>query len=147
MRSIADSSGMITILSMECYSDAVGEPMDISQLRAYILAKPGAVEDYPFGPEDLTAKVGGKIFAFVHDRSMPPNISLKCEPTHVQYLRETYPAITTAPYLSKIHWNKIVIDGSIPDDELVTMIEESYRLVVASLTRAQRADLKLQREL
>jgi predicted DNA-binding protein (MmcQ/YjbR family) len=116
--------------------------MDIHELRAYILAKKGAVKDYPFGPEDMTAKVGGKIFAFVNDRSMPYAISLKCEPTHVQYLRDTYPAITTAPYLSKVHWNMIVIDGSVPDDELIAMIEESYRLVVAGLTRAQRAVLQ-----
>jgi predicted DNA-binding protein (MmcQ/YjbR family) len=116
--------------------------MDIHALRAYILAKKGAVEDYPFGPEDMTAKVGGKIFAFVNDRVPPYAISLKCEPTHVQYLRDTYPAITIAPYLSKVHWNKIVIDGSVPDDELIALIEESYRLVVAGLTRAQRAALQ-----
>ncbi len=116
--------------------------MDISQIRAYILGKKGAVEDYPFGPEDMTAKVGGKIFAFVNDRTKPYSISLKCEPTHVQYLRDTYTAISTAPYLSKIHWNHIIIDGTVPDDELIAMIEESYRLVVAGLTRVQRVALQ-----
>ena len=116
--------------------------MDIRQIRAYILGKKDAVEDYPFGPEDMTAKVGGKIFAFVNDRTEPFSIALKCEPTHVQYLRDTYTAISIAPYLSKVHWNRIIIDNSVPDDEIIAMIEESYRLVVAGLTRAQRAALQ-----
>jgi predicted DNA-binding protein (MmcQ/YjbR family) len=34
------------------------------ELVAYCLAKPGAEETYPWGEEELVAKVGGKGFAF-----------------------------------------------------------------------------------
>ncbi|MFN8569523.1 MAG: hypothetical protein U0Z44_18820 [Kouleothrix sp.] len=36
------------------------------ELRAYLLAKPGAAEEYPFGPETLVLKAGGKIGAGSH---------------------------------------------------------------------------------
>ena len=39
--------------------------MDLAALRDYLGAKPGAMEDLPFGPEVLVLKVAGKMFALV----------------------------------------------------------------------------------
>jgi hypothetical protein len=58
--------------------------MDLETLRAYLLSLPGAVATYPFGPQPLVVKVGGKIFALVAEDGTPLQISLKCEPAHVQ---------------------------------------------------------------
>jgi predicted DNA-binding protein (MmcQ/YjbR family) len=104
-------------------------------------AKPGSVEDYPFGDGAAVFKVAGKMFALVSLGPEPGSVSLKCEPEYAADLRRRYPAITAGYHLNKRHWNTVELDGSVPDDELQELIDHSYDLVVASLTRAQRHEL------
>ena len=115
--------------------------MQIHDVRARLLALPGATPTYPFGPQPLVVKVMGKMFALLDETSDPLNLSLKCEPAHAQFLRDSFPAITAGYHLNKQHWNTVVLDGSIPVEGIQSMIEESYRLVVAGLSRAARAQL------
>jgi predicted DNA-binding protein (MmcQ/YjbR family) len=98
---------------------------------------PGAVSEYPFGPETRVFKVGGKMFALMHDT----RISLKCRPEHAVVLREQWPAVTAGYHLNRRHWNTVELDGSVPDAELAAWIEESYDLVFDSLPRATREAL------
>ncbi len=104
-------------------------------------AKPGSVEDYPFGDEVAVFKVAGKMFALVALGAQPGSVSLKCDPDMAAGLRARYAAITAGYHLSKRHWNTVELDGSVPEDELLDLIDHSYELVVAGLTRAQRARL------
>jgi predicted DNA-binding protein (MmcQ/YjbR family) len=115
---------------------------DYPTLRAYLLSMPGATEDFPFGPEDMVAKVGGNMFALIGVQDPPKSIILKCDPDYAAELRTEYPAITTAPYMSKQHWNAIALDGSVPDEILLSLIDDSYHLVVNGLTRKQREQLQ-----
>ena len=50
-------------------------------------------------------------------------------------------AVTTGYHLSKRHWNTVTLDGSVPAEEVLELIDHSYDLVVAKLTKAQRAQL------
>jgi predicted DNA-binding protein (MmcQ/YjbR family) len=104
-------------------------------------AKPGSVEDYPFGDEAAVFKVAGRMFALVSLGSPPGSVSLKCDPDLAVGLRAQYAAITPGYHLSKRHWNTVALDGSVPDEELLELIDHSYDLVVARLTRAQRNGL------
>ncbi|SEH00248.1 Predicted DNA-binding protein, MmcQ/YjbR family [Nonomuraea solani] len=108
---------------------------------AECLAKPGSVEDYPFGDEVAVFKVAGRMFALVPLGPPPESISLKCDPDLAVDLRARHTAITAGYHLNKRHWNTVALDGSVPDEELLELIEHSYELVVAQLTRAQRATL------
>ena len=112
--------------------------MDLETLRVYLLSLPGAVATYPFGPQPLVVKVGGKIFALVTEDTAPLQVSLKCEPAHAQFLRDTFPAVQPGYHLNKEHWNTITLDGSIPEEGVRAMIDESYRLVVGGLSKAAR---------
>ena len=114
--------------------------MDVDALRAMCLAKPGAVEGYPFGPGALVMKVAGKVFAIVADEADPPNISLKCEPEIAVALRESYDAVIPGYHLNKKHWNTVIADGSV-DDQMSDWIDDSYDLVVAGLPRKVRQQL------
>jgi predicted DNA-binding protein (MmcQ/YjbR family) len=96
----------------------------------------GAEEGFPFGPEACVFKVGGKMFAIVS-----ADVSVKCDPGYAVALRETYPSVSAGYHLDKRHWNTVVLDGSVPDDLLNDWIQDSYDLVLAGLTRAQRATL------
>ncbi len=99
----------------------------------------GATMDYPFGPEVLALRVGGKIFALVSETE--PQVSLKCDPALAEILRWNFTAVAPGYHLNKRHWNTVTLDGSIPDAQLTEMIEHSYNLVVGSLPRKQRTNI------
>jgi predicted DNA-binding protein (MmcQ/YjbR family) len=114
--------------------------MNNDTVRNYCLAKKGAAETFPFGDDVRVFKVGGKIFALLPIND-PVRISLKCEPTWAQILRANHPAVQPGYHLNKDHWNTVSCDGSIPDDEILGMIDHSYDLVVKSLSRKSREEL------
>jgi predicted DNA-binding protein (MmcQ/YjbR family) len=111
------------------------------RVMAACTAKPGSVEYYPFGDGVAVYKVAGKMFALVPVAEEPPSISLKCDPDLAESLRDRYAGITPGYHLNKRHWNTVALDGSVPGDEVTELIDQSYDLVVASLTRAQRNQL------
>lgn len=103
--------------------------------------KPGAVEDYPFGDEVAVFKVADRMFALVPLGETPGSVSLKCDPELAISMRARYAGVTPGYHLSKRHWNTVTLDGSVPDEEVLELIDHSYDLVVARLTRAQRDQL------
>ena len=111
------------------------------EARASCAAKPGAAETYPFGPDTAVYKVGGKMFALAPWSAEPPTVSLKCDPEWSEVLRKAYDAVRPGYHLNKKHWNTVVLDGSVPDDEVEELIEHSYELVVESLPKRVRAAL------
>jgi predicted DNA-binding protein (MmcQ/YjbR family) len=113
--------------------------VDYDYLIAYLESKPAAWRDMPFGPDALVFKVLNKMFALVAWQADPLTISLKADPIDAVILRKQYTAIRPGYHMHKKHWNTITIDGSVPDDELRRMIDDSYDLVVAGMTRADRA--------
>ena len=79
-----------------------------------------------------------------HDGDPQPplgSVSLKCDPGLALGRGARYAAITPGYHLNKRHWNTVALDGSVPDEELLKLIDHSYELVVARLTRAQRNQL------
>jgi len=104
-------------------------------------AKPGAAEDYPFGDEVAVFKVAGRMFALVPLGEAPGSVSLKCDPELAVALRGRYTGVRPGYHLSKRHWNTVTLDGSVPDEEVLELIDHSYDLVLAQLTRTQRDQL------
>ena len=45
--------------------------------------------------------------------------------------------------LNKRHWNTVYLDGSMPDSDLMSMIDDSYDLVVKGLKKADRLRLSV----
>ncbi|MBL6447821.1 MmcQ/YjbR family DNA-binding protein [Fulvivirga sp. 29W222] len=116
--------------------------MNIEEYRNRCLAKPGVTESFPFPsiPDCLVFKVCGKMFTAT-DVNTFASISVKCDPEKVDELRATYPAVAEPSYMSKRHWNLIMMDGTIPDHLLFQWIDDSYQLVVAKLTAKARNSL------
>ena len=110
-------------------------------LRRACLALPGADEHFPFGPETSVFKVEGKIFALSALASRPLGVSLKCEPELAEQLRASYAAVVPGYHLNKRHWNTVTLDGSIEDRLVLDMIEDSYDLVVSSLSKVRQRKL------
>jgi len=106
-------------------------------------ALPYSSEETPFGPDELTFKVGGKIFAMVSLGDEPGRLNVKGDPDVVEDSRRLWPqAVTTAPYMSKRHWNQVRLDGTVPADEISGMVRRSYDLIVAALPKAVREGLR-----
>jgi predicted DNA-binding protein (MmcQ/YjbR family) len=115
--------------------------MNPTELRDHCLSFTGAEETFPFGPRTSVFKVAGKMFALSQLGADSLRVSLKCEPELAEALRGAHAAVLPGYHLDKGHWNTVVIDGSLPDDMLRDMIEDSYDLVVSKLPRARRRDL------
>jgi predicted DNA-binding protein (MmcQ/YjbR family) len=113
--------------------------MTAAELRNLCLSFPGAMETFPFGPENSVFKVAGKIFALSRLSADPLAVSLKCEPALADQLREAHAAVRPGYHLNKRHWNTIVIDGSLPDATIREMVEDSYDLIVSRLPAARRS--------
>ena len=110
-------------------------------MRAYLLDKKGAIEDFPFGPEVMVFKVMGKMFALVFWGESFLRINVKCDPDLAMHFRAMYEAVTPGYHMNKKHWNTITLDGSIHDGEIFTMIDDSYNLVIKGLNKADRKRL------
>ena len=104
--------------------------MNIEELRAYALSKPGAEESLPFGPDTLVFKVNGKVFLLAGLDENPLSFNVKCDPEKAIQLREEYPAVTPGYHMNKVHWNTITIDGSLSKKLLKEFIDDSYDLVL-----------------
>jgi predicted DNA-binding protein (MmcQ/YjbR family) len=112
--------------------------MDATALRRWCLRQPGAVEEFPFGPETSVFKVAGKMFALSALDRVPLQVSVKCEPELAVDLRNSYPAIRPGYHLNKRHWNTITLDGSLPDQLVRDLVQDSYDLIVSALPKRVR---------
>ena len=115
--------------------------MNLELLRKYCIQKPGVTESFPFDEETLVFKVMGKIFALVNTVEIPISINLKCNPEKAIELREKYDSVQPGYHMNKTHWNTVIIDNTIPHDELCELIDDSYNLVVSGLKKSDRENL------
>lgn len=117
--------------------------MNYASAREYLLNKPSAREDYPFGPDVMVAKVKGKMFATLSMSDGVANMNLKCDPLHAQELRDLFSSVKAGYHMNKLHWNTVLLDNTIPPGELARMIDHSYGLVVKNLKKTERQQLEL----
>ena len=116
--------------------------MNIESFRKYCLKKRGVTEEFPFDENTLVFKVMGKMFALTDLVDLPFTINLKCDPEKAVELREKYDAVQPGYHMNKKHWNTITVDNSIPENELLEMVDYSYNLVVEGLKKSDREKLK-----
>jgi predicted DNA-binding protein (MmcQ/YjbR family) len=102
--------------------------MNIEIIREYCLSKKDVAECFPFGDDTLVFKRSGKIFLLANlDGELSLNI--KCDPTLALELRERYSSVVPGYHMNKKHWNTVMIDGSVPDAEVLKWIDHSYDIV------------------
>ncbi|MGA9292429.1 MAG: MmcQ/YjbR family DNA-binding protein [Ignavibacteriaceae bacterium] len=116
--------------------------MDLEIIRNHCLKKKGVTEEFPFGEDNPVYKVIGKVFLLA-SLSYPNSINLKCDPEKAIDLRERYLCVTPGYHMNKTHWNTIVLDGSVPNKEILKWIDDSYDLVERGLKKSDKARLNL----
>jgi predicted DNA-binding protein (MmcQ/YjbR family) len=121
--------------------------MDHQQVLLYLLSKPEAVEEFPFGPDVAVLKVKHKMFATMSlGKGDEKNtslwwVNLKCDPQEAVMLRDIFPAVIPGYHMNKLHWNTVKLDNSIPYREILRMIDNSYNLVVGNMSKNDQQSL------
>jgi predicted DNA-binding protein (MmcQ/YjbR family) len=115
--------------------------MNPQDLHNLCLSFTAAEETFPFGPDTSVFKVAGKMFALSQLGADSLRVSLKCDPELAEALRATHAAVIPGYHLNKRHWNTVVIDGSLPDEVIRNLVEDSYDLVVGRLSASRRREL------
>lgn len=117
--------------------------MNYPWLDEYCLSKKGAIRDFKEEWNATRYLVGEKMFAMQGgDKEHKSIITLKCEPSFGEFLREHYEDIIPGYYMNKVHWNSLYLEGTVPDDVLKKMIDMSYDLVWKSLSKKAAKEIR-----
>lgn len=116
--------------------------MNIEQFREYCLSKKGVTESLPFDDNTLVFKVLNKMFALTSLVSEEFKVNLKCDPEKAIELREQYENIIAGYHMSKKHWNTIIVDQRITNKLFIELVNHSYDLVVAKMTKKDKLILE-----
>lgn len=115
--------------------------MNIEEFRDYCISKKGVTEEFPFDKNTLVFKVMGKMFALTDVESFE-FINLKSDPEVAVELREKYEGVKPGYHMSKSHWNSVYTNSDVSDKMMKQFIDVSYGLIVNSLTKKMKEELK-----
>lgn len=99
----------------------------------FCLSFPNAFEDYPFHDDNWTVmrhKDNKKTFACIYERNGKIWINVKGAPDWCEFWRNAFNSVIPAYHMNKTHWNSIILDGTVPDDNIMGMINDSYNLTM-----------------
>ncbi len=105
---------------------------------AYGLSFPDTYQQAPFhDPNWQLVRVKGskKAFLWTYERDGFINLNVKADPQWRDFWRDAYAAVLPGYHQNKEHWNTVILDGTIPDEDIRRMIAESYDLVTDSPTK------------
>lgn len=88
-------------------------------------------EDYPFDDPNWTVMrhwENKKGFAFLYEYQGGLQVNVKCDPEWTGFWRSAYEGVLPGYHMNKAHWNTILLNGSVPDKDIKTMLADSYRL-------------------
>ncbi len=105
--------------------------------------KPGAVRDFKEEWQWTRFQVGGKLFAAICKDGAGNDVllTLKLPPEENRFLREQYEDILPGYYCNKEHWSSIRLEGSVPDHLVRELMETSYRLALAGLSKKKQREI------
>lgn len=98
----------------------------------YGLSFPGTYKEAPFHDENwqlVRVKESKKAFLWIYERDGYINLNVKVNPEWRDFWRGAYESVIPGWHQNKEHWNTIILDGSVPEDDIRRMIAESYELV------------------
>lgn len=104
----------------------------------YGLSFPDTYLEAPFREQNwqlVRVKGSKKAFLWTYEKDGFINLNVKVDPDWRDLWRRAYDSVVPAYHQNKEHWNTIILDGSIPDEEVKKMIAISYDLITDSPTK------------
>ena len=96
---------------------------------AFGLSFPDTYQEAPFHDNNwqlVRVRGSKKAFLWTYERGGYLNLNVKVDPEWRDFWRKTFASVIPGYHQNKEHWNTIIIDGSIPDEDVKRMIAESY---------------------
>lgn len=97
----------------------------------YCLTFENVFEDYPFYDDNwcvMRHKQNKKVFAWIFNKDGYVWVNVKCDVEWRDFWRNAFESVIPAYHLNKTYWNSIILDGTIPIEDIKRMIGESYDL-------------------
>ena len=104
----------------------------------YGLSFPDTYQEAPFHDDNwqlVRYRYNDKAFLWTYERDGFINLNVKVDPEKAYFWRKAYSSVIPGYHQNKEHWNTVILDDSIPDEEIKKMIALSYDLVTDSPTR------------
>lgn len=101
----------------------------------YGLSFPDTYQEAPFhDPNWQLVRVKGsrKAFLWTYEKDGHIWLNVKADPEWRDYWRGAFPSVIPGWHQNKEHWNTVILDGTVPEDAVRRMIEESYVMVTDS---------------
>ncbi len=70
-----------------------------------------------------------KAFLWTYERDGYINLNVKVDPEKAFFWRQIHRSVIPGYHQNKDHWNTVILDGTIPEEDIRLMIAESYDLV------------------
>ena len=89
--------------------------------------------DAPFHDDNwilLRYKKNKKAFAWTYEKDGFMWVNVKVDPEWRDLWRNAYEAVIPGYHQNKEHWNTVILDGTVPEEEIKRMIAESYDLIM-----------------
>ena len=123
--------------------------MNIEEVRDFTLSLSGVTEDQPFGDDNITFRVEGRIFLCLWLGSGKYNIdesmlrfACKLSPERNEELREQFSVITPAFHWNKRHWSDVFFE-QLGTKLVESIIRESYNVIISKLPKYVRVRYQL----
>lgn len=112
-------------------------------MDGYLMGKRAVSKDLQPQWNWIRYKIGDRMFAAIllDDDDRPYYINLKLDPTEGEFLRGQYADIIPGYYSDKRCWNSVMPDGQVPDELLKSLLDKSYRLVLAGFPKAKQRQI------
>ena len=102
------------------------------EVLSYGLSFKNTYQDAPFNDENwqlVRIKGSKKAFLWTYERNGYVNINVKVNPEWRDFWRKAYTSVIPGWHQNKENWNTIILDGTIPDEDIKRMIAESYDII------------------
>ena len=112
--------------------------MTREDILSFGMSFPATYTEAPFRDTNwqlVRVKGSKKVFLWTYMREGYLNINIKVNPEWRDFWRNAYESVIPGWHQNKEHWNTVIIDGTIPDDDIKRMISESYEIITDSPTK------------
>lgn len=96
------------------------------------LSFPDTYQDAPFHDANwqlVRYKWNKRAFLWIYEREGYINLNVKVDTDKALFWRDIYKSVIPGYHQNKEHWNTIILDGTVPEDDIRVMIAESYDLI------------------
>jgi len=102
------------------------------EVLKYGLSFADSYQEAPFHDQNwqlVRYKGNKKAFLWTYEKDGFLNLNVKVDPAKAWFWRDIYKSVIPGYHQNKDHWNTIIMDGTVSENDIKLMIEESYELV------------------